>query len=72
MNPMSLSIAKRPRRYAGHSTWQVRRKIEAEGLKPRAITRDLDWGIPASKRSRLKSKSSTCGLKQCRVSLRSY
>ena len=22
------------------------RKIEAEGLKPRAITRDLDWGIP--------------------------
>ena len=21
-------------------------KIEAEGLKPRAITRDLDWGIP--------------------------
>jgi methionyl-tRNA synthetase len=22
------------------------RKVEAEGLKPRAITRDLDWGIP--------------------------
>jgi len=22
------------------------RKIESEGLKPRAITRDLDWGIP--------------------------
>ena len=22
------------------------RKIEAEGLKPRPITRDLDWGIP--------------------------
>ena len=22
------------------------RKIEAEGLKPRAITRDLDWGVP--------------------------
>jgi methionyl-tRNA synthetase len=22
------------------------RKIEAEGLRPRAITRDLDWGIP--------------------------
>lgn len=22
------------------------RKIEAEGLKPRAITRDIDWGIP--------------------------
>ncbi|MDO9301905.1 MAG: class I tRNA ligase family protein [Anaerolineales bacterium] len=22
------------------------KKIEAEGLKPRAITRDLDWGIP--------------------------
>lgn len=22
------------------------RKIEAEGLKPRSITRDLDWGIP--------------------------
>ena len=22
------------------------RKIESEGLKPRSITRDLDWGIP--------------------------
>ena len=35
-------------------------KIEAEGLKPRPITRDLDWGIPVPVEG-WEGKSSTSG-----------
>jgi methionyl-tRNA synthetase len=36
--------ARRP--HARYGLGESLRKIEAEGLKPRPITRDLDWGIP--------------------------
>ena len=43
---MSNSCASAPNTCARPVLGESLGKIEAEGLKPRPITRDLDWGIP--------------------------
>lgn len=50
LSKLEPEVADFLRKRAGHMRETVLgeslRKIEAEGLKPRPITRDLDWGIP--------------------------
>ena len=42
------------------------RKIESEGLKPRSITRDLDWGIPMGRQTYLRLVRGRHRLPLCR------